>query len=209
MSEAMPQPRILDVSHLKPYDVSSNAPLWWGQACIAVIEGTMFSILIAAYFYVRLRVDVWPPPGDKAPRVLLPTLALIPLILSAVASYRASEAAKKNDRAGMILGLGFNLVFAGAAFAMRIFEWHSLNFNWKSDAQGSYVWSFLGLHSFDYVAGMVETLVILLILLSGRYGEKQRVGVHVDSVLWYFVVAIWIPIYIVIYWGPRLVGSPQ
>ena len=27
------------------------------------------------------------------------------------------------------------------------------------------------------------------------------------SVIWYFVVAIWIPIYIVIYWGPHMVGS--
>jgi cytochrome c oxidase subunit III len=207
MNEAIAQPRILDVSHLKPYDVSANAPIWWGQACIAVIEGTMFSILIAAYFYVRLRVDVWPPPGDKAPNVLLPTLALIPLILSAGASYWASESAKKNARAGMICALSLNLVLAIAAFTMRIFEWHSLNFNWQSDSQGSYVWAFLGLHSFDYVAGMVETLVLLLIVVSGRYGEKQRLGVHVDSVLWYFVVAIWIPIYIVIYWGPRLVGS--
>jgi len=209
MNEGIYEIRTLDVSHLKPYDISVDAPLWWGQACIAVIEGTMFAILIACYFYVRLRVDVWPPPGDKYPDVLLPTLALIPLILSAGGSYWATESAKKNDRAGMIGGLGLNLVLAGIAFAIRIFEWHSLNFNWQSDTQGSFVWSFLGLHSFDYVAGMVETLVLLIIVVSGRYGEKERQGVHVDSIVWYFVVAIWIPIYVVIYWGPRLVGSSQ
>jgi cytochrome c oxidase subunit I+III len=205
----MSEPRTLDVSHLVPYDISNQAPLWWGQVCIAVIEGTMFSLLIAGYFYVRLRVDAWPPPGDQLPDIWLLTLALIPLILSAGAAYWATEAAKKNDRAGMIWGMASNLVLAMAAFVMRIFEWHSLNFNWQSDSQGSYVWAFLGLHSFDYVAGMVETLVLLIIILSGRYGEKQRQGVHVDSVVWYFVVGIWIPIYVVIYWGPRLLGSSQ
>ncbi|MBV9766387.1 MAG: cytochrome c oxidase subunit 3 [Acidobacteriaceae bacterium] len=205
----MTQARTLDVSHLPPYEISSQAPLWWGQICLVAIEATMFSILIASYFYVRLRMDVWPPPGDQFPHVRLPTLALITLIASALPAYWASEAAKKNDRRGMIVGLVLNLLLAMAAFVMRVIEWHSLNFNWKTDAQGSYVWAFLGLHSFDFVAGMVETLVLLIILLSGRYAEKQRLGVHVDSIVWYFVVAIWIPIYVVIYWGPRILETAQ
>ncbi len=201
--------RTLDVSDLEPYDISSQAPLWWGQACIVAIEATMFSILMASYFYMRLRMDVWPPPGDQFPHLTLPTIALVPLIASAFAAYWASEAAKKNNRRGMIWGLVLNLVLAALFFVLRIVEWHSLNFNWQADAQGSYVWAFLGLHSFDYIAGTVETLVLLVIILSGRYAEKQRLGIHVDSVVWYFVVAIWIPIYIVIYWGPRIVETAQ
>ena len=46
-----------------PYDISSKAPLWWGQLLMCLIEGSMFCILIAMYFYMRLSVDVWPPPG--------------------------------------------------------------------------------------------------------------------------------------------------
>jgi len=201
--------RTLDVSELPPFRISIQAPLWWGQVCLIAIEATMFSILIAAYFYTRLRVDVWPPPGDQFPNVLLPSLALIPLILSAFGSYWASEAAKKDDRRGMILGLGLNLVLAIIFFVMRIIEWHSLNFNWMADAFGSYVWAFLGLHSFDFIAGLVETIVFVVFVASGRYGERERLGIHVDSLVWYFVVAIWIPVYIVTYWGPRLVETAQ
>ncbi|MBV9406186.1 MAG: cytochrome c oxidase subunit 3, partial [Acidobacteriaceae bacterium] len=179
----MTEARTLDVSHLPPYDISSQAPLWWGQMCIVAIEATMFSIVIAAYFYMRLRMDVWPPPGDQFPHLVLPTVALIPLIASALASYWASEAAKKNDKRGMVWGMVWNVALAGVFFVMRIVEWHSLNFNWKADAQGSYVWAFLGLHSFDYIADLVMTIVLLLIVLSGRYGEKQRLGVHVDSIV--------------------------
>jgi cytochrome c oxidase subunit I+III len=201
--------KTLDVSHLPPYDISSQSPLWWGQLCIDFIEGSMFCILIAAFLYVRLRVDVWPPPGDQYPHLLLPTLALIPLLLSALFGYWASKAAKENNRRGMIFHMSMNLVLAAIFFVMRIFEWRSLNFNWQADAQGSYVWAFLGLHSFDFIADAVFTLVLLVIVLSGRYGEKQRLGVHVDTVVWYFLVAIWIPIYVVIYWGPRIFGSAQ
>ena len=55
---------------------------------------------------------------------------------------------------------------------------------------------------------MLETLVLVFCIASGRYGEKQRLGVHVDSIVWYLVVAIWIPLYALVYWGPRfLEGS--
>jgi len=199
--------KTLDVSDLPPYDISNHAPLWWGQLCIDIIEGMMFSILIAAFLYVRLRVDVWPPPGDQYPHLLLPTLSLIALILSVPFSYYASEAAKKNDRGGMIRNLVLNLVFAAICFILRVVEWRSLNFNWQADVQGSYVWAFLGLHSFDFIGDAIFTLVLLVIIIGGRYGEKQRLGVHVDTVVWYFIVAIWVPIYIVIYWGPHLFGS--
>lgn len=205
----MTEVRTLDVSSLPAYDVSNQSPLWWGQLMIAFIEGTMFCILIAAYFYTRLRMDVWPPPGDQFPHRLLPTLELIPLILSCIGTYWASEAAKKDHRAGMIGGLALNLALAGIALAMRIIEWHSLNFNWMTDVQGSYVWAFLGLHTFDYIGDMVFTAVLLLLVLIGRYGPKQRLGVHVDSVVWYFLVLIWIPIYLTIYWGPVFAETQQ
>ncbi len=204
----MSEGRTLDVSHLPPYDISNQAPLWWGQVCIVGIEATMFSILIAGYLYVRLRVDVWPPPGDVFPHLTLPTLALIPLILSAVGSYWASEAAKKDNLFGMIGGMVVNVVLATVFFVMRVIEWYGLNFDWKTDIQGSFVWAILGLHSFDLIADVAYTCVLIVIIVSGRYGEKQRQGVHVDSVVWYFIVAIWIPLYMAIYWGPRIVGSP-
>jgi cytochrome c oxidase subunit I+III len=206
-AQAMMQVKTLDVSHLPPYEVSTQAPLWWGQLLLTFIEITMFSLLIAAFLYVRLQVDVWPPPGDQFPHVLLPTLALIPLLLSAVGSYWATEAAKNNDRRGMLLGMGLNLVLASLFLVMRIFEWHSFNFSYKADSFGTYMWAFLALHSFDYVASMIETVVLFIIIAIGRYGGKQRVGVHVDSVLWYFVVGMWIPLYIVIYWSPRILES--
>jgi cytochrome c oxidase subunit 3 len=201
--------KTLDVSHLRPWDVSSQSPSWWGQVCLAIIEGTMFSILMACYFYVRLRMDVWPPPGEQFPHLLLPTLGLIPLILSVPPAYFASKAAKENNRGGMIRNLALNLLFGVIYLVMRLVEWHSLNFNWKASAQGSYVWAFLGLHTFDYVGDLVFTFVLLVLVIIGRYGEKERLGVHVDTIVWYFLVGIWIPIYIVIYWGPRLVETPR
>jgi len=205
----MTEPKTIDVSHLPPYDISNQAPLCWGQLLLAAIEGMMFCIVIAAFFYVRLRMDVWPPPGDQFPPRLMPTIALIPLFLSCIGTYWASEAAKKDDRSGMIKGLLLNLVLAIAFFVFRVLDWYSLNFSYKADAFGTYIWTFLALHSYDYVADMIFTLVLLIIALMGKHGPKMRLGVHVDSVVWYFLVIIWVPIYVVVYWGPKLMESQQ
>lgn len=197
----------LDVAGLPEYSISSKAPLWWGQVLLCAIEGSMFCMLIAIYFYLRMGVDVWPPPGDRAPDATLSTAALLPLLLSAIGSYWASEAAKKNSRSGMIGGLALNLILAGVFLALRYTMWRGLNFNWASDAYGTVVWTILFLHTFDVVADLLMTLVLLIIVAIGRHGPKQRLGVHVDSIVWYFLVAIWLPLYAVLIWGTRLVGG--
>uniref|UniRef100_Q01RA0 cytochrome-c oxidase n=1 Tax=Solibacter usitatus (strain Ellin6076) TaxID=234267 RepID=Q01RA0_SOLUE len=203
----MTERRTLDVSGLPPYEVSNQSPLFWGQVLMCVIEGSLLCMLIAVYFYLRLRVDVWPAPGVHLPGLTLPSLALIPLFASCVGSYLASEAAKKNSRAGMLLGLGLNLGLATVFLVLRALEWSRLNFTWASDAHGSIFWTILFLHSYDIIADVLMTAVLLTIVASGHYGPRQRIGVHVDSILWYFLVGIWIPLYAVIYWGPRLIGG--
>jgi heme/copper-type cytochrome/quinol oxidase subunit 3 len=201
--------RALDVAHLPDRDVSNHDPLWWGQFILALIEASMFFILIGMYFYVRLSYDVWPPPGVQLPQQFWCAVAWVPFVVSAYGSYRASEAAKKNDTRGMILGLSFNLALGAMAMGMRAIGWWQWNFNWKTGAYGSIVWSMMWLHTLDAVADLVFTAVLILLLLLGYTGPKQRMGVHVDSILWYFIILIWIPLYIAIFWGPRFAGAPQ
>jgi len=203
----MSETRTLDVSGLPPYEISNQSPLFWGQALMCLIEGSLLCMLIATYFYLRLGVDVWPAPEVHLPGLTLPTLALIPLFASCAGSYLASEAAKNGSRSGMLFGLGLNLGLAIVFLVLRGIEWNSLNFTWASDAHGSIFWTILFLHSYDVVADVLMTAVLLLIVASGRYGPRQRIGVHVDSVLWYFLVGIWVPLYAVVYWGPRFIGG--
>jgi heme/copper-type cytochrome/quinol oxidase subunit 3 len=200
--------RTLDVSELPVGDVSNHAPLWWGQLMLALIEASMFFILLAMYFYIRLSMDVWPSPGIQLPHLKPATLALIPLLLSAVGSYIASEAAKKNDRGGMLLGLALNIVLASLFLVARGFAWGEWNFNWRATAYGSIMWGIMYLHTIDAVADVILTVCLFVVIALGYRGVKQRLAVHVDSILWYFIVLIWLPAYVVMYWGARFVGAP-
>jgi cytochrome c oxidase subunit 3 len=200
--------RSLDVTDLPVYSISNRAPLWWGQVMMCAIEGSMLCMLIAIYFYLRLGVDIWPPPGTQLPLLTLPALAWVPLVISTLGSYLASEAAKKDDKRGMIVALALNFGMGSLFVAVRFAEWRTFNFTWSTDAHGTIVWTILFLHTFDVIADLLMTLMLLIIIASGKYGPRQRLGVHVDSVIWYFLAAIWLPLYAVIYWGPRIVGSP-
>lgn len=203
----MRESRTLDVAGLPAYSVSNQSLLWFGQLLMCVIEGCVLCMLIATYFY--LRVDTWPPPMVRLPGTLMPSLALIPLLASCAGSYVASEGAKRNSRGGMLLGLSLNLALAIVFLALRGVEWKSFNFTYASDVHGSIVWTILFLHSYDVIADLLMTAVLIVIVAMGRCGPKQRIGVHVDSVLWYFLAGIWIPLYGVLYWAPRLIGSSR
>ena len=198
---------VLDVSGLPPIAFKSRAPLWWGAWGIILIESTIFGLVIAAYFYIRLSTDVWPPPGTSYPGLLLPSIGLVLLILSCWPAHAATEAAIRNDVGGVKRNLLLNLALAVAALVLRLIEWRSLNFNWTASGYGSIVWMILGLHTFDYLGGLLETAVMVAIVFSGRLGDKQRGGVDVDSLTWYFIVAIWVPLYVVLYWMPYVIGA--
>lgn len=127
------------------------------------------------------------------------------MILSCVPAYLATEAAKKNDRSGAIRFMLFNVGIALLALILRVAIWNHFNFKWNSNVYGSIVWVILELHTLDYVIGLLETVVLVGIVRFGRFGEKQRMALDVDSYTWYFVVAIWIPLYVIVYWGPYMV----
>src|SRR6201999_3181574 len=124
----------------------------------------------------RLGRDGRPGPGRQRPGVTLATRALSPLLASCAGSYLASEAAKKDSRGGMLFGLGLNFGLAIVFLVLRALEWNSLNFTWASAAHGSIFWTILFLHSYDIVADLIMTAVLIVIVASGQCGPRQRIG---------------------------------
>ena len=198
----------IDVAGLPDFEISKNAPLWWGQVFLCFAEGSLLSIMIALYFYYRLQLGIWPPPGIGLPARLIPAISTALLVLSCIGSYVASEAAKRNNRPRMIFGLSLNLLLAFSALFFRALHWSSWNFNWKATAYGSVTWGIIFIHSFDVVADLLFTIVLLFFIVFVRSGPAQRLGVHVDSVVWYFLVGMWLALYVTIDWTPYFWGGP-
>ena len=103
------------------------------------------------------------------------------------------------------IGLVVMVLFGIAPLVVRVFEFPALHVSWDSNAYGSITWTLLGLHTTHLITDLVDTLVLTALMFTLHGRNKRRLGDVQDNALyWYFVVVTWLPIYGVLYWGPRL-----
>src|SRR5436190_23459256 len=98
MSDAV---RTLDVSALPPGAFGSRALTFWGTLGIVIIEGTVFALAVAAYFYLVTRYPAWPPHGVAAPALRWGTINTLVLFGSLVPNELARRAGERVDLRGV------------------------------------------------------------------------------------------------------------
>jgi cytochrome c oxidase subunit III len=194
----------IDVSNLPAYAFSHRSLIWWGMLGIIVIEGTVFAVLVAAYFYLRLYVRDW-PPSVPPPNLIYGTVNTVVLLASLVPNYIYKKAAEREDLRKVRIWLVVSIAFAIAFIVIRVFEFPALNCSWDSNAYGSIVWTLLGAHSAHLITDFLDTIVLTILIFTERIEGKRFVDVSENAFYWYFVVLAWIPIYAVIYLAPYLI----
>jgi len=196
---------VIDVSHLPPSSVDTRGMLWWGNALMLVIEGTVLALLVAVYFYLRFWLPVWPPPGAGLPPLGAATLNLLVLLVSAVPMRLADKAAEHEDRRGVQVWLIVGTLFGLAFLTGQILIWRTFPFDYASHAYGSIVYTLLGLHCMHVAVCLVEVAVLLVLsFLPDDFHDEQRLGVVTSGLYWNFVVGTWVLLYLVLFLGPRV-----
>ncbi|HEX2254657.1 MAG TPA: cytochrome c oxidase subunit 3 [Thermoanaerobaculia bacterium] len=192
----------LDVEALPHHAFGSRSPMWWGTVAFMVIEGAMFAMLVATYVYLRGAENVWPPPGFAPPSLLWGSLNTAILLASLWPNHKVHKAVEELDvsatRRWMLVGDLFAVMF----LAVRVLELGGLNVRWDSNAYGSIVWLVMGFHTFHLLTDAVETLVLTGMMYTIP-SERRMVDVSDDTLYWNFVVLVWLPLYVVVYWLPR------
>lgn len=201
---------VLDVSELPPHGFDTRAPLWWGNLLLLAIETTTFVIAVAAYFYVNQNFNVWPPPRTETysqlnplPSLGNPTANLIVLLLSAAIMVWVDRSARKADKSAVQIGLLICLALNLGSITLRFLEFFSIHVRWNSNAYGSAVWAILILHLLHLLVESAEAFILSLYSFNRGLDTKHRLDVTVLAVYWYWVTIIWIPLYAIIYLGPR------
>jgi cytochrome c oxidase subunit 3 len=192
----------IDVARLPTYVYGHGSMMWWGTMGLMVIESTVFALTIITYFYLRSHSPTW--PMSRAPELLWGGINTAIMLGSLVPNFLAKRAAEREDLKAVRLWILVCLLFAAAFLVARGFEFGALNTRWDSNAYGSVVWMLLALHTTHLVTDTVDTGVLAVLMFTGPLEGKRFVDVSENAMYWYFVVASWIPIYAVIYWGPRL-----
>ena len=193
----------IDVSDLPTYVFGHRPLTFWATLSMLIMEGTMFVVLLISYFFLRSRVPDWPPGPTSPPDLLWGTVNTFVILASCVPNYFADKAANRLDLRGVRLWMIVTLAFAIVFAVIRIFEFQHLNCSYDQNAYGSIVWLNMGFHTTHLLTDIVDTVVLIALMFVGPIEGKRFVDVADNSGYWYFVVAMWLPLYAVIYIAPR------
>ena len=205
MSKLVPETAaILDLSRLPMHGLGSASPTWWGTLGFMLLEGAAFALGIAIYLYLYTLAPEWPldaPVPDLGPGTALTLI----LLSSVVPNQLLSHWAKNRDLVKVRIGLIVMSLAAVPPLVIRWFEFPALHTLWDSNAYGSVTWSLLALHTTHLLTDLIETLVLTVLMFTRHGPNKRRFGDVGDNALyWNFVVIAWLPLYICLYWVPRL-----
>lgn len=197
------QRRVLDVSMLPDTgEFGHHGLIWWGTVGFMVIEGSMFAIVLVAYFYLRLKVADWPSSLPN-PDLTVGTANLLLVLVSCIPNALAKKAAEAQQLSRTRLWLTVVTLFGVGNVILRAFEYPALNCRWDDNAYASITWLLLSLHTVHIATDVVDSAVLVALAFIGPMSRSRFIDISENALYWYFIVAWWIPIYLVVYWAPR------
>ena len=204
MSAARRPPIIADLSKLPPQGMGTASLTWWGTLAFMLLEGTGFALVIAIYLYLESLAPEW-PLGARPPNLVPGTLVTLVLLASLVPNAFTNRWAKRQDLAKTRRGMVVMSVLGVIPLIIRVFEFPALNVSWDTNAYGSILWVMLALHTTHLLTDLGDTLVLAVLMFTRHGNNQRRFGdVQDNAMYWNFVVLTWLPLYVCIYWVPRL-----
>ena len=169
-----------------------------GMLIFVFTEVMLFAGLISAFTISRSSAVVWPPPGQ--PRLPFEATALntAALLLSGAAlvwARRRFDRDRPGARTPLLLAIGFGalfVVFQGAEWVAMIGQGLTLT----SSALGSFFYLIVGMHGLHAIAALA-LLVYTFVRHQRGWLASSQLGTA--EVLWYFVVAVWPVLWLVVY----------
>lgn len=178
--------------------------MWWGTLGFMVVEGWTLALLVVSYLYLRQNYETWPPLRTPHPSLLIPTINLVIMFVSLVPMYLAAAAARKLDEPGVKRWLVVSSIVALPIAVLRWWELWAINVRWDTNAYGSAAWVIVGFHTSLLLLDVVDTWGLTLFYFLKQLPLKAFSDTTDNTFYWYFTIGIWIPIYLIVYVGPRI-----
>jgi cytochrome c oxidase subunit I+III len=193
---------VADVRHLPRTVFGNRSLMWWGTMGFIIIEGTTLFICAVAYFYVRQNFTTWPPEHLYHPGIVVPTIQVALMLLSLIPMRWVDKASYRMDIRAVRTGLLVCSVLILLMCVLRVFEFRALKVHWDTSAYGSAAWAVVFAHSTLLLLEAAETLAITVLMFGDQVEERDLSGVSDNALYWYFLTAVWVPLYVAVYLSP-------
>ena len=194
----------IDVSGLPDHAMGHHDTGWWGTMGFILIEAMSLAIAIAAYFYLSRNSPAWPPARTPLPDLEVATANLGIVLLSTIPAARAAIAARRDDEAATRRWLVISSIVTTLVLALRFVALQQLEVRWDTHAYGSVVWGVMVTHTTLVLTDWGDTLVLTAIFLRKKVEPKHMAGAVDNAMYWWFVVASWVVVYLVVFVAPRV-----
>jgi heme/copper-type cytochrome/quinol oxidase subunit 3 len=203
MERVTEQESSVDVSRLPTIVFGSKSLMYWATMSFMVIEGWTLALAVMSYFYLRQNVQDWPPLRTPEPGLLIPTINLVLMLVSIVPSLLAAKAARHLEKGGTALWLFVNAAMGLGALVLRWYELWAINTRWDTNAYGSVAWLLVGLHGTLLLLDVGDTIGLGCKMLAPEMPPHYFSDTSDNTTYWLFTVLSWVPIYLLVYVGPR------
>ncbi|HEY8465406.1 MAG TPA: heme-copper oxidase subunit III [Solirubrobacterales bacterium] len=173
-----------------------------GILLFIVSEAMLFGAFFAAYFFIRVVANEgpWPPEPYELPVAVAGVNTAI-LVSSSFTIHWALESIRRNNRQGLLLGLGITWLLGATFLFIQINEYIHIGFSARDGAFGSIFYGLTGLHGAHVFVGLLLLTFANIRAWRGHFGPepKKHLGVELPGIYWHFVDVMWIIVYVTIY----------
>ncbi len=192
-----------DAAYPRPEPLAGeHATAWWGMVALIATEGTLFVMLVFAYFYLRWQSTTWPQDGIAKPSFDYIIPATILLLGSSGPVVWAERSIHRNRQTALRAGFAIAWVMAIAFMALELWEWAHLGYGPTKDAYASLFFTITGLHLAHLTVALLMSIYIQARAWLGHFDSKHYLAVENVSLYWHFVDAVWVVVFSTLYISP-------
>jgi cytochrome c oxidase subunit 3 len=197
---------VADISGLDKHGSGSRLVTFWGTLGFMSLEGMGFVLAAGAFLYLGWHDPTW-AQGAPPQELLWPSIFTAILVLSLIPNYVLAKRAQAHDNGTVRALLVLMSLIGTIAVAVRLYEFTQLNIGWYTNAYGSLIWVLLGLHTTHLITDLGDTVVLTVMFFTKHCPTRRFSDADENGMYWNFVVIAWLPLYVLLYWVPRLGGG--
>jgi cytochrome c oxidase subunit 3 len=181
-----------------------SPPVANGQLAILafiVFESMLFAGLLGGFSVLRFGSKLWPPPGQPYLPIALTWVNTAVLLGSLVPLTLAGRALRRDNARRFVSLLTFTALLGVLFLAIQGTEWVRLLAHGMKVVDGVYGGMFLmliGTHGLHVLGAVVWLGVLALLAATGRL-RSARLAVQMAATYWWFVCAVWVALFGVVY----------
>ena len=179
----------------------SNARM--GMLMLIGAETMFFSGLIGAYVVFRFGSRVW-PSGHLYLPVGVTWVNTCFLLFSCYTMHRALRAIRSGraNQQPFVRWLTITALLGGIFLSVQGYEWVQLVRDGLTISTGMYgatFYTLIGCHGLHVLAAVLWLSIVLMQARRGRFSHHRHIGVETCSMYWYYVGALWLVLFPLIY----------